>query len=122
MRIEKISRKGQEFAIVPVAELRRLIDDAEMLADVAAYDAAKGRLARGEDETIPFYIVERRVAGESAVKIWREYRGLTQEGLAKASQVSRAMVAAMETGHKRGGIGTLKKLAAALKVSLDHLA
>jgi hypothetical protein len=27
--------------------IKRLIDDAEMLADVKAYDAAKGRLERG---------------------------------------------------------------------------
>jgi DNA-binding XRE family transcriptional regulator len=93
-----------------------------MLADVAAYDAAKARLERGEDEIIPFEIVERRLAGESTVKIWRTYRSLTQERLAKASKVSRPMIAAIETGHKQGSISTLKKLAAALHVSLDQLA
>jgi mRNA interferase RelE/StbE len=61
------------------------------------------------------------LAGESTVKVWRENRGLTQERLAKASKVSRAMVAAIEAGHKKGGIGTLKKLAAALNVELDNL-
>jgi len=92
--------------------------------DVAAYDAAKARLERGEDEIISFGIVERRLAGESTVRIWREHRGLTQEKLAKVSKVSRPMIAAIEAGHKQGGIPTLKKLAAALNVSLslDHLA
>jgi transcriptional regulator with XRE-family HTH domain len=32
------------------------------------------------------------------------------------------MIAAIEAGHKTGGITTLKKLAAALKVDLDNLA
>ena len=122
MHIEKITRKGKEFAVIPVEALQKLMDDAEMLAGVKAYDAAKGRLARGEDELIPLAIVERRLAGESAVKIWREYRGLTQETLAKASKVSRPMIAAIEAGHKKGGIGALKKLAAALNVDLDNLA
>ena len=51
-----------------------------------------------------------------------EHRRLTQEGLAKKSKVSRAMIAAIEACHKRGGIGTLKKLAGALEVDLDNLA
>ena len=103
-------------------DLKKLMDDAEMLSDVRAYDAAKARIERGQDEPIPLEITERRVAGESTVKIWREYRGLTQEDLAKTSKVSRPMIAAIESRHKKGGIGTLKKLAAALQVDLDHLA
>ena len=122
MRIEKITRGGKEFAVIPVDELQRLIEDAEMLADVKAYDAAKSRIERGDDEIISFAITERRLAGESTVKLWREHRGLTQAELAKASKVSRAMIAAIEAGHKRGGVATLRKLGAALRVSLDNLA
>jgi DNA-binding XRE family transcriptional regulator len=122
MRIERITRGGKEFAVIPVEDLRRLMDNAEMLADVRAYDAAKGRLDRGEDELIPLEITERRLAGESPVKIWRDHRALTQEALAKVSKVSRGMIAAIEAGHKTGGIATLKKLAAGLKVDLENLA
>jgi mRNA interferase RelE/StbE len=93
-----------------------------MLADVGTYDAAKARIESGGDELIPLEIAERRVAGESVLKIWREYRGLTQEGLAKLSKVSRPMIAAIEARHKTGGVATLKKLAVALKVDLGHLA
>lgn len=122
MRIEKMTRHGREFAVLPMNEFKRLMDDAEMLADVKTYDFAKARIEGGEDELIPLEIAERRIAGESTVKIWREYRGLTQEKLAKSSKVSRPMIAAIEAGHKKGGIATLKKLAGALKVDLDHLA
>lgn len=121
MRVEKVTRGGREFAMIPVEEFQKLMDDAEMLADVIAYDAAKRRIERGEDEVIPLEIAERRIAGESVVKIWREYRGMTQEVLAKASGVSRSMIAAIEAGHKAGAVATLKKLAAALNVSLDNL-
>jgi DNA-binding XRE family transcriptional regulator len=122
MRIEKLIRKGKEFAVIRVEDLQKLMDDAEMLADVKAYDTAKGRLDRGDDELIPLKITERRIAGESPVKIWRDHRELTQEELAKMSKVSRGMIAAIETGHKTGGITTLKKLATALKVGLENLA
>ena len=121
MRIEKITRHGKEFAVLPMDELKKLMDDAEMLADVKAYDAAKARIERGEDELIPLEITKRRLAGESTLKVWREHRGLTQEGLAKASKVSRPMIAAIEARHKKGGVATLKKLAEALNVDLDHL-
>jgi len=121
MRIEKITRDGKVFAILPMNTLKKLMYDAEMLADVAAYHTAKARLANCEDELIPLEMTERRLAGESTVKIWREYRGLTQEKLAKASKVSRSMIAAIEAKHKTGGITTLKRLAAALKVDLDEL-
>jgi DNA-binding XRE family transcriptional regulator len=122
MRVERITRHGKEFAVLPMDDLKKLLGDAEMLADVKAYDAAKARLERREDEVIPLEITERRLAGESTVKIWRGHRGLTQEALAKASKVSRPMIAAIESGHKEGGIATLKKLAVALRVDLDSLA
>jgi DNA-binding XRE family transcriptional regulator len=122
MRVEKITRDGKVFAVLPMNALRKLMDHAEMLADVKAYDAAKARLKLSNEELVPLEIDERRLAGESTVKIWREYRGLTQEGLAKASKVSRSMIAAIEAKHKTGGIATLKKLAGALKVDLDELA
>jgi mRNA interferase RelE/StbE len=122
MRIEKITRNGRDFAVLPMDQFKKLLDDAEMLADVKAYDAVKARIERGEEELIPLELTERRLAGESTLKIWREYRGLTQARLANASKVSRPMIAAIEARHKTGGIATLKKLAGALKVDLDDLA
>lgn len=102
--------------------LLELIEDAEMLADVKAYDAAKARLEDGEDELIPLEITERRLRGEAALRIWREYRKLTQEQLAKKSKVSRALIAAIETNRKAGSVSTRKKLGAALDVSWEQLA
>jgi hypothetical protein len=46
-------------------------------------DHTKARIEGDEDELIPLEITERRLAGESTLKIWREHRGLTQEDLAK---------------------------------------
>jgi DNA-binding XRE family transcriptional regulator len=120
-QFETITRKGKKYALIPLRAFKKLMADAEMLADIAAYDAAKKRIDSGEDELIPFELVERRISGENAVKIWREYRGLTQEKLAKVSGVSRIMIAAIESGHKKGGITTIKKLANALRLSADEI-
>jgi mRNA interferase RelE/StbE len=102
MRIETVIRKGKEFALIPMKESQRLMDDAEMLADVKAYDAAKARLKNGEDELIPLEITERRLRGDTALKVWRAHRRLTQEKLAKKSKVSLALIAAIETKRKVG--------------------
>ena len=96
--------------------------DAEMLADVKAYDAAKARLEDGEDELIPLEITERRLSGEPALRVWREHRKLTQEQLAKKARVSRALIAAIETKRKVGSVTTWKRLGAALDVSWEQLA
>ena len=122
MRIETIIRKGREFAVIPVKALQRLIEDAEMLADVKAYDAAKARLDDGEDELIPLEITERKLKGEPALRVWREHRKLTQEQLAKKAKVSRALIAAIETKRKAGSVSTWKKLGAALDVGWELLA
>ena len=122
MRIETITRRGREFAVIPVERLQRLVEDAEMLADVKAYDAAKARLEAGEDELVPLEITERRLEGEATLRIWREYRELTQEKLAKKAKVSRALIAALETKRKAGSVSTWKKLGAALDVSWEQLA
>ena len=99
-----------------------MMEDAETLADVKAYDAAKARLEDGEDELIPLEITERRLRGEPALRIWREHRKLTQEQLAKKSKLSRALIAAIETKRKAGSVSTWKKLGAALDVGWEMLA
>src|ERR1700674_858210 len=122
VRVEIITRKGKEFALIPVRALQKLMEDAEMLADVKAYDAAKARLDDGSDELVPLEITERRLHGEPALRIWREHRKLTQEQLAKKARVSRALIAAIETKRKTGSVGTWKKLGAALDVGWELLA
>jgi DNA-binding XRE family transcriptional regulator len=122
MPIETITRKGKEFAVVPMKSLRKLLADAEMLADVKAYDAAKARIETGDDELVPLEITERRLHGEAPLRIWRDHRKLTQHQLAKKSKVSRALIAAIETNRKSGSVSTWKKLAAVLNVSWDQLA
>ena len=98
-----------------------LIEALEDAQDVAAVLEARRAHEAGESEALPIELCERLWAGEHPVRIWREHRGLTQVELAEKATVNRAYLAEIETGKKPGTAVALKKLAAALKVSLDEL-
>jgi DNA-binding XRE family transcriptional regulator len=86
--------------------------------DVAAYDAAKAR----EEESFPAEVADRLIAGERPLKVFREYRGLTQRELAKTAGTSAAYVSQIETAQRTGSVGLLHRLAEALGVGLDDVA
>jgi len=118
MRIEEIKKGGKTFVVIPKNIYENLVEDAEMLDDIRLYDEAEkeGR------EYYPSELVDKLIAGENRVKIFRQYRGMTQAQLAENSGVRREMIAMIETGSKTGSVATLKKLATALKVDLDEIA
>lgn len=111
-----------EMITIPLDEYKALKLAAEDLADMGAYDRAKAALDNGDEELIPAEYVRRMVAGERPLRIWREYRGLTQVALAETSGVNRVQIANIEAGTKNGSVETLKKLAAALRIAIDDLA
>lgn len=111
-----------EMVTIPKAEYERLLEAAEDLADIAAYDRARAALAAGDEELVPAEFANRLIAGENPVRVYRDLRGLTQLALSEASGVNRVQIANIESGAKRGSIETLKKLADALGVMLDDLA
>lgn len=111
-----------ETITIPREEYQRLValaEDAEDLAAVARFDAA---MARGEEELIPAAFADRILDGESPLRVYRDFRGLTQVALAERSGVNRVQIADIEAGRKSGSIATLRKLADALEVTLDDLA
>ena len=55
------------------------------------------------------------------VKVWREYRGLTQDALAAQAGISKAYLCQIETGKREGAIKTLRAISAALQVTVDDL-
>ena len=116
------SPNGDQMAVIPLTEYERLVEAAEDLADVRAYDEAMRRLASGEDELVPAEIVNRILDGENALRVWREYRGLTVKQLAEKAGVSAPFVSQIETGQRDGSIETMRKIASVLKLSLDDLA
>ena len=111
-----------EMVTITRAEYQRLVEAAEELADIAAYDRVTATLAAGGEELIPAEFANRLIDGESPLRVYRDFRGMTQAGLSDVSGVNRVQIANIESGAKRGSIDTLRKLADALKVTLDDLA
>lgn len=98
-------------------EYLRLREAAEELADIRAFDQAMA----APGEAIPAEYVRRMVDGESPLRVFRDFRGLTQEALGQRSGVNRVQIADIEAGRKTGSVHTLGKLAAALGVTIDDL-
>lgn len=121
--IQLIERDGKpEWAVVPYQEYLRLVEQAEMLEDIRDYDAAKAALEKGEEELIPSEIVFAILDGKNPVKVWREYRGLTQQQLADTAGISKPYLSQIEAGKRTGTSEILSKIARALHVSLDEIA
>ena len=91
---------------------------AEDGADVEAYDRVKAR----DGEAYPLEIFERSLAGESRIKLFREYRGLTQAQLAKRAGLSTLYVSQLETRRRAGSTRTLRRIADVLSVDIELLA
>jgi DNA-binding XRE family transcriptional regulator len=111
-----------EMISIPMDEYKALLAANEDLAELRAYDHAKAALAAGEDEMIPAEYVRRMVDGESRLRVWRDFRRLTQAALGEKASVNRVQIADIEAGRKSGSVETLKKLAVALGVDLDDIA
>ena len=121
-QIQVIERNGKpEYAVVPYHAYLRLMEEAEMLADIRDYDAATQALARGEEELIPSQVTYSLLDGGNPVKVWREYRQLTPQQLADAAGITLTQLTQIETGQRKGTIAVLTRLAKALRVTLDDL-
>jgi DNA-binding XRE family transcriptional regulator len=109
------------------AEYEALLGRLEDAEDTAALDAAEQReTALGKHTARADYLstelVERLLAGEHPVRVWRGHRGLTREALATAAGVSPSYLTEIETGRKPGSFDALAKIAKALSISLDDIA
>jgi hypothetical protein len=87
--VQIIAKDGQpEWAILPHEIYQQLVEDAEMLQDILEYDNISAAIERGEEELIPSEVTYAILDGEDPVKVWREYRRLTQEQMAEAVGIS----------------------------------
>jgi len=121
MSVQVIEKDGKpEWAVIPYEEYERLMEEAEMLQDVRAYDEAKKAIAEGE-ELIPSEVTYAILDGLNPVRVWREHRGLTQQQLAEAVGISVPYLSQIESGKRRGSAEVLAAIAKALQLSLDDI-
>ncbi|TAE82957.1 MAG: XRE family transcriptional regulator [Alphaproteobacteria bacterium] len=119
MEFEKMERNGEVCIVLPLHIYEKLAEDAEMLEDIRAFDAA---IARNE----PALPLEVWNAFESSVSkgmvALRKWRGMSQMQLASATGIKQSLISDIENGKKQGSITTMKAIAQALDVPLDILA
>ena len=121
MSAQFIEIEGKQVVIIPADDYRVLLEKAEMLDDVAAYDRARAALAAGDDELVPALVVNAILEGENPVRVWRQHREMSQVQLAKAAGISPADLAQIETGKREGALSLYRSLADALEIDLDDL-
>lgn len=121
VRISHVRDGNPEWTLIPYEMYVQLAEEAEMLHDVRDFDAAQALLERGEEELIPSEVIYAIMDGQNPIKVWREYRRLTQQQLAATAGISAAYLSQIETGKRNGAIAVLTALAAALQVSLDNI-
>lgn len=66
-------------------------------------------------------LLQRLIAAQGKIKVWREYRGLTQTDLAKQVGVAQSTIALLESGKYVGSLALFDRLAQALNLDLDDL-
>lgn len=79
------------------------------------------RLARGEEELLPWALVARLSGGDNRVLAWREYRGFSIDELAAKSDVSIEEVRTIEADVRNASPGALEKLAKTLRTDAEGL-
>lgn len=105
------------FVVLPIAEYELLVEAADEATSIRAFDAYKAV----RPETFPAEIVDRLLNGEHPLRVFREYRGLTQAQLGEAVGLKQAYLSQIEAGARAGTVDVLKRIAGALDVDLDSL-
>lgn len=105
------------YAVLRWDEFERLSDIAEDRADAAGISAARDRA----EETFPQTVADRLQAGEHPVKVFREYRDMTQAVLAAATDTTATYISQIETGHRKAGRKLQARLANILKIEIADL-
>ena len=110
-----------EWAVIPYETYLELVEKAEILLDIQDYDSAKASLLRGDDELIPSEIVYAILDGDNAIKVWREFRQMSQQELAEKAGISIPYLSQLETNKRTGSIEVLSAIAKTLDVSIENI-
>jgi len=74
------------------------------------------------DVWVPHEVVKANVInGATMIRAWREYFGMTQQELARLAGMTQPALARLEKSDAKPRIGTLKKIATAMDITLEQL-
>ena len=106
-----------EFIILPFNEYKQLIASLEDYNDI---QEIKTHIANKE-ETFPLSIAKALSEGNNPLKVYRQYRKISQESLATKANVSKQYISQLENGERDGTTRVLKAIAKALTVDLEDI-
>jgi len=112
---------GSEMAVLPKAEYDSMLEALRDKQDVLRAEVFRLKVERGDEELIPAEFVNRMIDGENKIKVWRDYRGMSAKALADAAGISAAYLSQIEKGVREGSLDAMKKIAEALKITIDEL-
>ncbi len=117
-----IMENGREEPATTLETLTRRLERVEAELMLLRAERTALRIEAGMEATIPEHIA-RRVFVEDIVPIraFREWRGLTQEELARKVGSSKSYVSQLETRRRMPGVKTLRRIAEALDVPVELL-
>jgi DNA-binding XRE family transcriptional regulator len=121
-----IHTDGEDLVVLVRSEYEALLaragDEAgEDAMTARIVDAAKAKIARGEDVALPGAVWHAIESGEHPIRAIRKHRGLTKTELAGQAGLRPEDIADIEAGMKSPAAASLKAIAAALGVPLDIL-
>jgi DNA-binding transcriptional regulator YiaG len=114
---------GEELAVLPKAEYDRLVERAnsEDIGTARVVRKAKQAIAAGQEVVLPKAVVDRLAAGESPIRVLREWKDMTQMEMSFRTNISQGHLSDLENGRRTGTPEALRKIANVLKVPLDLL-
>jgi hypothetical protein len=114
-----------EIAILPRKDYEALVAraaEADENAGTARIVArARKEIAAGAP-LFPKEVADRLAKGENPVRVFREWRDVTQMYLAFKTDLAQGYISDIETGRRKGTAAALKLIAKTLNVPLDFLA
>ena len=120
MTAQIIEIAGHKMAVLPVAEYQRMCDAVEDRVDGDAAAAGEARRLAGE-EYVPAEIVDRLMAGENALRVWRQYRGMTLQSLGDRVCMHKVTISNLEKGNRGTSAKKWRLLAEALSVDIEDI-
>ena len=111
--------KGQQpaFVVLPIQEYHALMEKVQDFQDIQ--EVKKHIEECGE--TFPMEVVLALSEGHNPIKVYREYRGISQTVLASKIKVSKQYISQLEAGERHGTAKVLKDIAKVLKVDLEDI-
>jgi DNA-binding XRE family transcriptional regulator len=113
---------NKEYAVVEKSIFLQMQQTIEDYEDSKSIAQTFKDVENGDDEWLSLEFIEKLLfSGESKVKLWREYRGLSAKELAAKTNIDPGAISRIESGKREPTLAQIKTLAEVLGVDVDDL-